>query len=196
MRNLLFVIVICNLFACKNGIKEEINVDGDTCFVEYNWGKKEGASNCFYFNQVKKSESWYENNQLTYVRNYDKNGLLYSYTKYKDEKPLLYESYYNGDNLNISEKKTWDYNRNKIDKKSFYANGTLEHTGFYSINPLQAIGTWIYYWDNGYNGFHNTRMIIEHGDGSIGNGLGEIVQCWTSQGQEIPNCEFLDSRLR
>jgi len=187
MRNLLFVIIICNLFACKNGIKEEINVDGDTCFVEYNWGKKEGASNCFYFNQVKKSESWYENNQLTYVRNYDKNGLLYSYTKYKDENPLLYESYYNGNNLNISEKKTWDYNRNKIDKKSFYANGTLEHTGFYSINPLKAIGTWIYYWVNG-----RTRMIIEH----RADGTSDIVKCWTSQGQEIPNCEFLDSRLK
>jgi len=191
MKKLLLLLIVCTLFGCKNGIKEEINSEGDTCFINYKWGNKEGNSNCFYFNGVKKSESWYEDGKLNSIRNYDNEGLMTSYAKYKNEKIILYETYHNGDNLNINQKSVWDYENNTINQTGYYPTFRLEHVGTWGIDPYEPIGIWNYYWKSGLK-----RMEVLHEPRNSAGIKKEIYRCWTSQGQEIPNCTFLDSRLK
>ena len=189
--NKISLLFICILFGCKHGIKEEINDEGDTCFINYELGDKEGSSHCFYFNRVKKSESWYEDNKLISIKNYDVNGLLSSYAKYKNGKIMLTESYHNGNNLNINEKRVWDYKMNTINETGYSSNSRKSHTGTYSIDPYEQIGIWYYYWKNGLR-----RMIITF-EPRDSNGIKrETYRCWTSQGEEIPDCVFLDPRLK
>ncbi|MGY8987341.1 MAG: hypothetical protein ACKVG7_02170 [Flavobacteriales bacterium] len=189
--NKTLLLIICILFGCKHGIKEEINAEGDTCFTNYEWGDKEGSSHCFYFNRVKKSESWYYDNKLTSIKNYDANGLLSSYAKYKNGKIMLTESYWNGNNLNLLEKRVWDYKKNTINEIRYFSNFRKSLTGTWSIDPYEDIGIWNYYWESGLR-----RMTITNKPRDSNGVKRSIYRCWTSQGEEIPDCVFLDPRLK
>jgi len=81
--------------------------------------------------------------------------------------------------------------RNNTKKETaYYSNYTIEHTGTSTIDPFDPIGDWHYYWPNGLK-----RMVITN-EPRTPNGKKITYKCWTSKGDEIPDCEFLDSRLK
>ena len=115
------ILLMLFLIACqKNGIIEEVDAAGNSCFNTYNDGELDGLSTCYYYNKQKKSESIYIEGERKDHESWYEDGIVSERISY---------SY--GSEKKMNGHRTWHKNGKQDMTKLFDGNGNIMQLVYY-----------------------------------------------------------------